>query len=294
MIASTPGDSAQPVQDLTANAPKSDPKESFPWLLIVGALISAVTTVLALLGFGTALAVEARFGLPYASTFESAAELLSFAAIPLLHLLEFGANNPLDWATVWRAYRSSGSTLALGGAVITLLFGLFWLIDRRRAAGRRSAIPRRTAPIAAASRRRVVVGYSLTILSWLSLPVLVVLCLIGVVWLAALLALVPMVGMEAAKAHFDKWVIAPERCTPHVDRSAHLSAINDAHRSDRPAAEEKAGASSATCVELWRDDKAIASGRVVLSTSHMIVLYNVDTGAADRFELSDVQLRTGS
>lgn len=268
----------------TADRPKTT-----NWLAAFISISSAIGVLLAMLGYGVALSAESRFGIPHAVIFNATSDLFSLGgwavAQGVIHL-----DKLMTWSfyvEIWRfvfpvTLRVLGSVGGLTVVGTVLLFGGRWvgrLVARQPwwkdyASRMRIASHNRSWIVRAAMISLIVVW------TLVGTPVALALGVILIVVLCAALAVVPVIGMEAGKAHIDDWVIRPSTCVPIATRDERLQA--------RPPVTEKSRRElAANCVAVVRANGSEIRGRVVFATFNALVLYDPATGAVRRVLTSD-------
>jgi len=241
------------------------------WLAVVLAFASASGIVLALLGYGVALSVESRFGLPHTFTFNSSLDLFSLGTWAIADLLTGSS-----WSS-WPFYKGLliSSKRVLLPALVMSLFGflLLWAwLSASRALGRQNRQQKlRAARIIFkrnARQKSWVVSGSVFLVSSLIATLLVPAATFAVAVMTlvfcTVLATLPAMGLAAGQTHIDKWVVQPPRC-----------------HSNKPGAERKPGP-AANCLSIKRADNSVEKGRAVFATSTSVVLYDPRTGDAKR------------
>lgn len=222
-------DSDLPNSTITSATGSPADTSAFPWLAITGSVVSAVTTVLLLLGFGTALAVESLFHIPYGSAFDSVLDLLSFASIPIAQLFTAASSGESIWGMLRLAYSENLHFFA-GGATITIAMLAYVQFERKTpfvSRAREKTLNKLS--WLKSSIGRTVATYVAALAFWVLAPSFVVAALIALMALVAGLISVPMLGMAAAQLHFQTWVISPKVCATPTRVSERRNGSPDAH-----------------------------------------------------------------
>lgn len=264
----------------------ADRPQTTNWLAAFISISSAIGILLAMLGYGVALSAEARFGIPHAVIFNATSDLFSLGgwavAQGVIHLDKLMMWN--FYVEIWRfvfpvTLRVLGSVSGLTVIGAVLLFGGRWagrLVARQPwwkdyASRMRTASHNRSWIVRAAMFSLIVVW------TLVGTPVALALGVILVVVLCTALAVVPVIGMEAGKAHIDDWVIRPSICVPIATRDERLQV--------RP--QKSSGELAANCVAVVRANGSEVRGRVVFATFNALVLYDPANGTVRRVLTSD-------
>lgn len=257
-------------------------KSNTNWIAVGAWLVSFVTATFVLLGYGVSLAVESLFGIPHAALFDSTFELLDLASIAVLEILPTLSEWLTNWENYEKLYKPYGIFIAIIVAIWTIaaVAGWCWQPKRKKNAAKPVATTQ-------SERRywgRTAKGYWMTYLGLVFGVVLYPLVsLLGVVVLLfglAILAMVPIIGMGAATAHVNKWVIAPEHCMPIRSFEVRRQLLA------RPPKAREPSVNVAYCVAVKKEGNVIAQGRVVLYTSKAVVLVD-ESGRAQRVPTGD-------
>jgi hypothetical protein len=250
------------------------------WLAWSAGIVSILTVVLILLGFGVGLAVERRFGLPTTQTYGSTLDLVGYGALAIASLLSnFG---PTHWrASMLPATIASTWPAMLGVAGAWSIVVVAYMARRRwRWVVRlRAWSIARSASMAERPLMRVTLAVALVLASLpLAVPV--------VAWIAlaacAVMAVVPMIGMAAGEAHFVSWVLGPTQCHPSMTLQEHRAM----------AKFSSGGLAVVPCVSIRRSGDATLRGRVLLATSNAILLFDPVTGSVQRVPVDGAVVET--
>ena len=266
-----------------SKAPRDDIViQSTNWLTVVLAFASASGIILALLGYGVALSVESRFGLPHTFTFNSTLDLFSLGTWAILDLL----SGSFSWSS-WAFYEGVlvRSAQALKPAFVMGLIGfvLFWawLSASRRLSRRNPQQKLRAAKVLfkrKARQKSWVVSGSVFLFTSLFTTLLVPVAAMGVVVVTfvfcIVLVVLPGIGLTAGKSHIDKWVVQPTSCHSNAPEVA------------------RAPGPTANCLSIKRADNSVEKGRVVFATSTSVILYDPVTGEARRLAIEGSVITT--
>lgn len=243
---------------------------------------SLLTIILASLGYGVALAVETEFGLPHATVFTSAFELIDLSSVAIMTVINTGITD------IWSldGFLKVASKLWIVAIILFCFWALLLLSVRDwQWPSKKFTILRRDrtwfrTPTRKDSRTQFFQSFV-----WPAVGTLMAFALIWLVWAAlfatpVLLAIAPSFGYTLGKKHIEEWVIGAEMCTPLSTRET---------RQKMKPVPQKA-LRRVDCVALSKEGKSIADGVVVLATSSAIVLYNPTTGAARRERTDGVSI----
>ncbi|RZL92407.1 MAG: hypothetical protein EOP76_11645 [Variovorax sp.] len=252
------------------------------WLTVVLAFASASGIILALLGYGVALAVEARFGLPHTFTFNSTLDLFSLGTWAIADLLT-GSYSWSSWAFYKDVLVRSARVLMPVFVMCLIGFVLFWawLSASRRLSRRHPQQKLRAAKVVFkrnARQKSWVVSGSIFLFSSIVTTLLIPVAAIGIAALTfvfcVLAAVLPGIGLTAGKSHIDKWVVQPTSCHSNAPEVA------------------RAPGPMANCLSIKRADNSVEKGRVVFATSTSVILYDPSTGHAKRLGIEGSVITT--
>lgn len=279
---STPNDTDQTSRPRHDGGGEEKGHSSVTWGITI---ISAVTLILTLLGYGVALAVETTFGLPHQTVYASALDLIGLSVYAMISLVQgFGE-------VAWLPLLQQTWPLALIGAAGVFMAACFAVFLKARAREDRSSAhgfwAYFSAPTPHDSTRKLLgkgaIGSGLFGAVTMITPFL----LVGAVMLTAvLISIVPIFGMQLGGQYLHKYVVSPTACAPPQSRSALLQARTHA-REKKAAAAPAPVTATATCVTVYRDDKQVASGRLVVATSSAVILFEPVSGAVHRVPIGD-------
>jgi hypothetical protein len=107
----------------------------------------------------------------------------------------------------------------------------------------------------------------------------------GGLTIGALVGTIPAISLEAGENHIQEYVIKPTRCMPLFNRDERIKSL------ERAKVKNTTKEKVATCVKLFDGEKIIARGRVVFSTTELIVLYDPKSGDISRESLDGRSVR---
>jgi hypothetical protein len=251
---------------------------------------SVAAIVLALLGYGVALSVEAKFGIPHAAIFNSTSDLLTLGGWAVMRMLHY-LSQLSEWGFYARIWEMSWPATKLGlaiAAVVLVIGGLAFAAPPllRRWKGLSEAAERVRAIASSHRRAAVIVGIPVFILGMplVAVPLTLFVLLVGLVLVACFLSIIPIAGLEAGTAHIDDWVIGPAICTPLKPREARLQA--------QLAVEKGMSVKvrATTCVTVKKTSGSEYRGRVVFATFNAVVLYDPEAGSVRRVSTEDASI----
>lgn len=243
---------------------------------------SLLAIILASLGYGVSLAVETEFGLPHATIFTSAFELIDLSSVAIMTIVNIGATS------VWSVDGFLKITSKLWLLAI-VLFGLWALLllsvrDWRWPFKKLRMLRRDQTWLRTPTRKDSWKQFFQSFI-WPTIGTLVSFVAFWLVWAAlfsapVLLAALPSFGYTLGRTHIKEWVVGAETCAPLATREARQKLNPSSQKTLR----------AVDCVALTKDGKTLAEGLVVLATSSSIVLYNPITGAARRERTDGVSI----
>ena len=243
-------------------------------------IISAVTLILTLLGYGVSLAVEIMFGMPHETVYSSVLDLIGLSVYAINSvLLRLGE---ITWQPLFDMAWPTG----LGAATCMFVFLsllAFLHTHRARMRGRMPRFLRYFQPPMAQDPARELLGKSAVFSSVFggiifATPFFIV---SAVMVIMVMISIIPMLGMKLGQHYLREFVVTPMACVPVVSRQAMLQASSSPKKTvpTLPAA---------NCVTLLKDGAPVASGRVVVSTSTAIVLFEPDSGSVRRVPVGEL------
>jgi hypothetical protein len=223
------------------------------WLVRVTGLAGVVTIILALLGFGVTLSVESWGAIPNNALYTSPSELIALSSVAIgtfiarsgrTEILRQIVVDIVPYAGVWAGVVALGLLLLTwpgAPAVVRARQFRHWTINRLRTHFARGSRSRATVNALAG-----LIGVPVVV------PIIVAVYFLLAVTAACLLAAVPLFGYTAGKLYIEEWVVGPARC--HYDAGKKREKV-------------------AMCVTVTTKELGTFIGRVVYSTSSVIVLY---------------------
>lgn len=259
--------------------------ESEFWLLkFTASTVASLTLILILLGFGVSLAIESKLALPHSSLYESSVELLDLGSVAVIEILpklfeNFGKIETY-FEMIAGAWHSLWVVILLYAIVVALVFTLKYVIKVDFKAHQEKA----KAFLAKGGKHGFLARAGLFMLFLLASLLMPIPIYFGLAFAMVLLALVPMIGWFAGMAYIDEVAINDRVCSP-LPSVQYYQAQKIAQNTKKPA-ESKKQPETAQCVKILKDGDEVASGRLVLSTSKVIVLYLPD-GIARRVPIGE-------
>lgn len=292
---------------------------TWPWTWggVVTVLVPLCTLGLVLLGYGYTLAVQSVFGMDAGLVAHSLPEYLQLSTNVVVQLLS-GVTDAAQQRQIYvRAYKDLLPFLVIAGAVWVLYF-LIWLPRawwaqklsavsglatlKADADGQREPNLVRTMllgalrlwsrlfawlwqKLAAAPRALWWAGASLALVVGWPLVALA-LAIVAIVFIGYFLfGLLPFVGWMVGQSTLKQWVVEPAECVEVRSRDQRLVDQLPLQKNARVAA-------GAVCVCLQeKDGKEIARGRLVVSTSEAVILFDPLTGRVERIPVGDLTIR---
>jgi hypothetical protein len=250
------------------------------WLTIFLSVSSALAILLALLGYGVALSIESRFGIPHATIFNSSSDLLTLGGWAVVASMA-RAGQLFDWAfyagllQAWWPF-AKAALVTMAGIFALGSTALFFRWLARRWSWLRKQRTQTQALYSKYGRFARIAALPLIVLAsvLVAVPLTMLGMLLGIVFLAFGLGIVPLVGVEAGTAHIDDWVISPSICVPLKSRDVRMERTIKKGNGDKVRA--------ASCVAVKNADGEEHRGRVVFATFNAIVLYDPTAGSVRR------------
>jgi hypothetical protein len=249
------------------------------WLAPLLSFASAASILLALLGYGVALAVEDRFGIPYSAIFSSSLDLFNLGGWAVMQIVLTMFAKLRTWTFyvhLWDLTWPITATiifLTVIGAFLAFIVHRAWRRFGVRALKFLFAVNVDDGQSKLTMRRPGMAFAALAFGSFVMVgtPLLMVLGAIGIGILCLVLVCIPVIGLGAGQSYIDVSVIRPEACSSLSNRALHLQAPLPVPKTQ-----------SASCVAITRGTEQIARGRVVFATPSAIVLYDPATGSVRR------------
>lgn len=263
------------------------------FLFSIGTFATSILAIVALLGlfltlagYGVALSVETQFGIPHASIFKSNFDLFSLSVwfitwglSNLLELLKTIFVMPMYWKAVGIAVLF-GITCSLLAFLAIYIKG--WLTQKNFSA-RFPSLKHASNPTLGGVFTLIFTGVS-AFITLIGVP----LVLYAGLLFCLLVGAIPAISAEAGESHIRKFVVNPAHCMSTATREQRIAAENKAKPKNAPREYV------ATCVKLVDGDRVIAAGRVVFSTTDLIVLYDPTSGKVTRESMSGRSLEVVS
>lgn len=272
-------------QNSTPSLPQKQSSETDFRLLKVSASSAALLTlILVLLGFGVSLAVESKLTLPHSSLYESSVELLDLGSVAVIEILPKLFNQVSKVATYQKIiadiWKSLWIFLAIYVVGVSLVFYLKYVKKLDLKAGKDKA----KAILAQGDAKGFWVKAGLVLMLLVASTLLPILAYFGVIVGLVLLSFVPLIGWVSGQAYIDEAAINDRACAPLP--SVQYYQAQKAQQDAKKPRDPKSQPQMAQCVKVLKDGEEVATGRLVLSTSKMVVLYLPD-GVARRVPISD-------
>ena len=261
---------------------KQNSESDFDLLKISASIVASLTVILVLLGFGVSLAVESKLALPHSSLYESTVELLDLGSVAVIEILPKLFKQVGEVATYLKIiadiWKSLWIFLTIYVVGVPLVFYLKYVKKLDLKAGKRKA----KAILAQGDAKGFWVKAGLVLMLLVASTLLPIVAYIGLLLGLVLLSLVPLIGWVAGLAYIDEAAINDHACAPLP------SVLKVQQDAKKPPNSEKQP-QLIQCVKVSKDGDEVATGRLVLSTSTMVVLYLPD-GVARRVPISDAMI----
>lgn len=241
-------------------------------------IVSFLGGLLALLGYGVALAAEGRFGMPRAQLIDSTMDMLDLSTWAVLRIVSTGFTAFASLALYYKlliAMIPSAILLCLGWLLAA------WLLSLRSKRRHKAAL---APPSASKANDKpfsfwVALGRTWWIpASVIVTPILTLVGLAALIGAATVLAIVPVLGMSAGEAHIDEYVVGPERCFSVKNQAERKAALL---QSDDTSKKEQTAGAQCVSIKFTEGDTEIR-GRVVFALSKAVILFDPQTGSVKR------------
>lgn len=266
------------------------------WLAVLISISSVIGIVLALLGYGVALAVQTRFGLPHPMTFSSTLELFNLGCWAVLQILASSHDLLVIRSAIWELWAGTWPmtvaviVLAIVGALVLWLI----VVTAKKSKPWLSKIFGQSVSgggVKGFSIRHPLSFKTLVVLSGslglvIGTPLAMAVSLIALVVLCALLALIPSVGLTVGKTHLDDWVIRPTVCVQVLNREALME-----RKAAKPAPIGGPRTYAANCIAVIRSKEEVDRGRVIFATSNAVMLFDPRTGEVRRVSIDGATIK---
>lgn len=238
-------------------------KTPVEWIARFTGLAGVVTIGLLLLGFGVAMSAESWGQVPYGSIYTSPTELISLSVVAISTLIAHIEISHAFWQFVlaWLPYG------ALFGSVVGFFVLLStWpnrvLINRCQNTHRRSMEWIRNRVRHTTRLKALFNGILAFLLSIMLVPLAAIFYLWMMIAALCILCFLPIIGFSAGKTYIKEYVINPDYCYEN-----------------RPDEKTKV----ANCLLVKHKDLGEYRGRLVYSTSSVIVLYRKESSISGKF-----------
>lgn len=265
------------------NTDKKSTPASINWLSIIALVVSSGTATLVMLGYGVSLAAENIFGIPHAALFDSTFELIDLASIAILEILPTTLESIQQWKFYVKVYSEFGIVILFFAIawIIVAIAGFLWQPKDITKTGTQK--PRKDVRLYWGRKaNQYWTEHIFIIFSIFTSPLISLLGMVVIILTMTTLATIPIIGMNAGTSYIKKWVIAPEHCVKTLSLSSRRKDGNVDSNIESNRSKERA----AQCVEIKKEDKIIAKGRVIFYTSKAVLLLEED-GRLQRVPTSD-------
>lgn len=287
----------------------SQSKKRFTWAAVITMLVPLASLALVLLGYGFALAVESKFGMAHSLFIESVLDYLHLS-VHVIAFLPEGLTWPVFIQQVLKLYGELWPlglglvllvlALCLGNLLIHIAQKYAWperLTGRVNVAlgavQRRCPLCHRFGSVFIQLWHSKVVRFATVLVALIaSLPIIAVGAVFVLLSLVVVMyGLLPLIGHTAGHAHLQRWVVAPEVCASVASRTQRMDAVTRRNTSPEKPQSDKIP-DAASCVRVLRKDapEGAEQGRVVVATSHWLVLFDPHTGAVWRVPVKEARV----
>ena len=244
-------------------------------------IISTISLILTLLGYGVALAVEILFGMPHETVYSSILDLIGLSVYSIISMVL--RLEEITWPPLFdEAWPHGLSAAACMFGLLSIL--AFLRTHRERIGARMQRFWRYFKPAAAQEPFLHLLGKSAIASSLFggavfAAPFFIVSTIMAIM---VLISIIPLLGMQLGQHYLRQYVVSPVACTPVLSRRAMLKP------SPSPPIRTAPALPTASCVTLLQGGAPVASGRVVIATSTAIVLFEPDNGSVMRVPVGEL------
>ncbi|MDQ1817295.1 hypothetical protein RBA41_28715 [Massilia sp. CCM 9210] len=253
---------------------------------IIAAFLALIGTTLALIGEGVAMAVESTVEIPHhlliGSSFDYI-ELSLWAAVQMLNSL---TDKPPEYLYIEIFLAILPATIAMVVFFVIIIMNRHNVVRLQKARFYTRILAVFQPPKPADSNAMLIAKSGLVGAVFnAGFPAILVLGLGIFFGVIGLLTTPTTIGLQFGKAHIQKYVVSPLECAPIRNRNALLKQVG----------KKQVGNSKTTyaqCVAVANDRRDFGRGRVVLTTSTAIILWDPDTGHGWRVPVKDASIET--
>lgn len=247
------------------------------------ALFSVIGTVLASIGQGVAIAIEGFVDIPHQVLISSPFDLIELSTLGALQMMSWLVSRPPE-----DIYVKIGAALLPTTLGVLIFLSLLFLLRHRFAkikiaqlltiARSISLLPEKTDSNPTLIAKTGLFAFIFNV----TLPALAVLATFFLIAAVGLLVVPISLGMKAGQEHIRKYVIEPAACAPLKPRNILL----------QPKRHVVLTPKLAQCVAVENDRRDLGRGRVVLTSSTAMVLYDPVSGRGWRVPTKDLSVET--
>jgi hypothetical protein len=268
-------------------------KNSKSWGFLAGTVtaLSFLGTVAALLGYGASLVLNTKFGMPHEPLFSSSFELIELI-VAVLPQVFIGFAKLDFWRQLYLPMLWDFWPPMMGLTFGWTVFAILWLNRARITKLKHSGKLPRLSAVAINLETETWRGWAWKgalygMLLWVGTPLVLLFGIMSVITVIFMLTMIPLLGMASANVYLEEYVVKPSDCAPLWSRETRLA---NAAAASKQGAEQKVRTNpkaSAQCVAVQLPRSDAVTGRVVLSTSSAIYLFDPATGVTRRLPVKD-------
>lgn len=280
-------------------------KEVGTWIAAFLGLIAAISAILALMGFGVAMAAGGTFGASVLRVADSPFHCLKLSSIVFIQIVsKMDADETLLPAGM--SYALAFSFFAILGIVLFLIaICMTYLVKRK------FFVSETEVKVTKAYERSLkisVLGKLLSPVFWVrnkrgiyALPIGVTFGFLGVLaikvlksalmFIPLLVVIIPIVGYTAGKQYLYEATIEPDECVQLIDANAARITYERARFAQEVSPKPKPQKWGATCLVVKKlDNQEIARGRLVVEVPDAVLLYFPKTGESEFIPTKDARV----
>lgn len=273
-------------QNSSPSIPQKQSSESdFGLLKVSASIVGLLTLILVLLGFGVSLAVESKLALPHSSLYESSVELLDLGSVAVVEILPKLFDQIGEVAIYLKMVADIWKSLCIFLVIYVVGVPLVFYLKYVKKIDFKTGKDKAKAVLAQGDAKGFWVKAGLVLVLLATSTLLPILAYFGVIVGLVLLSFVPLIGWVAGQAYIDEVAINDRGCTP-LPSVQYYQAQKAQQDTAKKSHDSKNQPQMAQCVKVLKDGEEVATGKLVLSTSKMVVLY-LPEGVARRVPISD-------
>jgi hypothetical protein len=280
-------------------------KEVGTWIAAFLGLIAAISAILALMGFGVAMAAGGTFGASMLRVADSPFHCLKLSSIVFIQVFSKADVDDI-FLPANMSYALAFSLFAiLGVALFLIAICTTYLVKRK------FFVSETKVKVTKAYERSLkipVLGKLLSPIFWMrnkrgiyALPIGLAFGFLGVIaikvlksalmFIPLLVVIIPIVGYTTGKQYFYEATIEPDECVQLINANSARAAYERAQYAQEASPKPKPQKWGATCLVVKKlDNQEIAQGRLVVEIPDAVLLYFPKTGESEFIPIKDARV----